>query len=45
MIQAQPIYVQPAYAYSQPPMYVRPRVVMSPPAYVVPPPPPVYYSY
>lgn len=45
MIQPQPIYVQPAYAYSQPPMYVRPRVVMPPPAYVVPPPPPVYYSY
>lgn len=43
MLQPQPIVVQPAYA--PPPAYVRPRVIVPPPGYVLMPPPPVYYSY
>lgn len=42
MLQPQPIVMQPAYA--QPPVYVRPRVIL-PPGYVVIQPPPVVYSY
>lgn len=38
----QPVYVQPAYPQ---PIYMRPRVMMPPPAYIVPAPPPVYYGY
>lgn len=44
MMQPQPVYAQPMYA--PPPVYMRPRVVVPAPFYVVPsPPPPVYYSY
>ncbi len=39
-LQPQPIIVQPAY--SQLPVYVRPRVIVPPPGYVLIQPPPMY---
>jgi len=45
MMQPQPVYLQPAPVYGPPPVYVRPRVIVPPPGYIVPLPPPVYYSY